>query len=69
MEVDFAVPRLWHSKVSAELTLTLENKEKSRGGKEACWFAQAGLPSYLCRPCTMCVNLSMLGVVSPPQHF
>ena len=24
---------------------------------------------YLCRLCTMCVNLSMLGVVSPPPHY
>jgi hypothetical protein len=66
MRVDFAVPRLWYSEVEAELTPTLENKEKRRGRKDACCFPRAGVSSYLCRLCTMCVNPSMQGVVSTP---
>jgi hypothetical protein len=46
-------------------------KQGKEEGKKRCLFlARAGLSSYLSRLCTMCVNLSILGVVStPPQYI
>ena len=46
-------------------TLTKLSKERRREGL----LAQAGLSSHLCRLCTMCVNLSMLEVVSTTPHY
>jgi hypothetical protein len=66
-KVDFAVPHLWYGEVQAWLTSPPENKGKKRGG-EMLVLARPGLPSYLCRLPTLCVDLSVLGVVStPPQ--
>ena len=65
-KVDFAISRLWYSKVEAELT-PIPRKEGKEEGKEGCLLlARAGLSSYLCRLCAMCVNPSMLGWY--PQH-
>jgi hypothetical protein len=47
-----------------------KKKRKKKERKGSCFLARAGLSSYLCRLCPMCVNPSMLGVVStPPQYF
>jgi hypothetical protein len=68
--VDFVVLRLWYGKVQAEDTWTLLTKRERNKRKDPCSFARAGLSGYLCKLCTMCVNLSMLGVVStPPQQL
>ena len=43
---------------------------KEQGKKRCLFLARAGLSSYLYRLRTMCINLSMLGVVSTsPQHI
>jgi hypothetical protein len=47
-------------------TIKQGKKEKR---KDSWLLARAGLSSYLCRLCTMCVNLSMLGVVSTTPHY
>ena len=38
------------------------------GGERCLLVIRAWLPSRLCRLCTMCVNLSILEVVSSPPH-
>jgi hypothetical protein len=46
------------------------NDQEGGKGRERCLLlAQAGLSSYLCRLCTMCVSLSRLGVVSTPLQY
>jgi hypothetical protein len=40
-----------------------------REGKKSHDIARAGLSSYLCRLCPMCVNLSRAGVVSTPPQY
>jgi hypothetical protein len=69
-EGDFAVHTSVYGKVQAEPDVTSNDQEKRRGMKRALSLAQAGLSSYLCRLCTPCVHLSVLGVVSiPPQYL
>ena len=67
--MDLTVLHLWYGKVQAGLTPTSTSKTEEE--EEKGWFslARAGLSSYLCRLCTMCVNLSMLRVVSTPPHY
>jgi hypothetical protein len=55
-------------KAQDRLTLTSTSKIEARK-KEPLLLARAGLSSYLYRLCIMCVNLSMLGVVSTPPHW
>jgi hypothetical protein len=64
--------KIAYGKAQAELTPTLdgqgkrrEEKRKEEEEKGGLSFARAGLSSYLYRLCITCVNLSMLGVVSP----
>jgi hypothetical protein len=42
-------------------TSILTTKRGEKEEKDAWFFAQAGLASYLCRLCTLCVHLSVLG--------
>jgi hypothetical protein len=57
------------SRLSTRRLRRLREKKK---GKEACCFPELGLSSYLCRLCTTCVNLSMLGggihTTTPPHY-
>src|SRR5436190_14245367 len=40
---------------------TTNDQERKKEEKRCLFFARAGLASYLCRACPMCVNLSRLG--------
>jgi hypothetical protein len=51
------------------LTSILMTKREEKEEKRCVSLALAGLSSYLCRLCTLCVHLSVLGVVSTPPHY
>ena len=67
-EADFAVHPSMYGKVQAEPNVNPNEQERGKGRETCFLLALAGLSSYLCRVCPMCVSLSRLGVVStPPQ--
>jgi len=69
-ELDFAVHASMYGKVQAEPNINPDDQERREEKEKMLVLARAGLSSYLCRLCTMYVNLSVLGVVStPPQYF
>ena len=61
--------KMWYGKVEAGLTPTPDVQEGRRKKRRSFLLARAKLSSYLYRPCTMCVNPSMLGVVSTPPQY
>jgi hypothetical protein len=60
-EGDFAVHASVYGKVQAEPSVTPNDQERRRERGRCFSLAQAGLSSYLSRPCTMRVSLSGLG--------
>jgi hypothetical protein len=63
----FLVPHLWYGKVQTGLTPDIDVQER-RKKKESLLLPRAGLSSCLYRLRTICVNLSMVGVVSTSPH-
>jgi hypothetical protein len=60
-EGDFAIHAGVHGKVQVEPDVTPNDQERRRGRERCVPLARAGLSSYLCRLCTMCVSLPRLG--------
>jgi hypothetical protein len=62
-EGDLAVHASVYGKVQAESNVNPNDQERRKGRERCLCFllARAGLPSYLCRPCTVCVSLPRLG--------
>jgi hypothetical protein len=60
-EGDFAVHASVYGKVQTEDNVYPNNQE-TRGKRRMLLLARAGLSSYLCRLCTICVSQSRLGV-------
>jgi hypothetical protein len=62
-EGDVAVHASVYGKVQAESNVNPNDQERRKGRERCLCFllARAGLPSYLCRPCTVCVSLPRLG--------
>jgi hypothetical protein len=67
-EGDFAVHGNVYGKVQVGPSADPNDQEGGKGRQRCLLLAQAGLSSYLCMLCTMCVSLSGLGVVSTPLH-
>src|SRR5271170_7555244 len=60
-EGDFAVHANVYGKVQTEPNVNPNDQERGRGRERCLSLALAGLSSYLCRLCPMCVSLSRLG--------
>jgi hypothetical protein len=58
---DFAVHPSVYGKVWVEPNVSRNDQERRKGGERCLLVARAGLSSYLCRLCTLCVHLSVLG--------
>jgi hypothetical protein len=68
-EWDFAVHASVYGKVQASPDVTSNDEKRRKGRRRGFLLARRGLPSYLCRLCTLRVHLSVLGEVSTPPQY